>query len=526
MMQVEINQQTMEFVRAHRHSDVRELALHTRRNDDIDVPWALDQIAGWQTARTKLPQWAACDGIIYPPHISMEQCSSEATARYKAQLAQRLIAAQSETVESSPTASSSDMNSADKTVAGSDTHNTLNTEHTGKEPVATDTSTSIPQGSMIDLTGGFGVDFSYMAKIFAQATYVERQQHLCDIAAHNMAQLGLQHVRIVTADAEKYLAQTEPVDVIVVDPARRDDHGSRTYAIADCTPDVLELQDLLLSKARFVIIKLSPMLDWRKAVADFGDTAREVHIVSVANECKELLVVLHSAQKTDNSCRQYHGLQHVYCASITAHGAEIFDYKPATDSSNSHTYTLHNDNNHIHHSEHDHNSLQSKNKHGATNNDNCDPCNTSTVATTHTLGNTQSQQSCDAYITDVQTGQYLYEPHASIMKAGCFNELVQRYDVIPIAANSHLFISPERVNNFPGRVFRIETVSSMSKGELRAALAGVSHANISVRNFPMSVAQLRKKLKIKDGGSVYLFATTTADGRHIVIRTVKTEKSN
>ncbi|MFZ2457269.1 MAG: SAM-dependent methyltransferase, partial [Bifidobacterium adolescentis] len=243
-----LNDVTRAFAEAHRNEDVRDLALKTKRTADLDLPAALDQIAGWQIARNKLPQWAACADIVYPAHISMEQCSSQFTAQYKAEIARRLL-------RSLPQSAGQTANDV----------------------------------TMTDLTGGFGVDFSYLARGFGHATYVERQSHLCELAAHNMAALGLTQAQVVCGDGVEYLRAMEPAQLIYIDPARRDEHGARTYAIEDCTPDVLALRDLLLAKARYVMIKLSPMLDWRKAVDDFAGTVAEVHIVSTGNECKELL---------------------------------------------------------------------------------------------------------------------------------------------------------------------------------------------------------------------------------------------
>lgn len=269
-----LNDVTRAFAETHRNEDVRDLALKTKRTADLDLPAALDQIAGWQIARNKLPQWAACADIVYPAHISMEQCSSQFTAQYKAEIARRLL-------RSLPQSAGQTANDA----------------------------------TMTDLTGGFGVDFSYLARGFGHATYVERQSHLCELAAHNMAALGLTQAQVVCGDGVEYLRAMEPVQLIYIDPARRDEHGARTYAIEDCTPDVLALRDLLLAKARYVMIKLSPMLDWRKAVDDFAGTVAEVHIVSTGNECKELLLVLDGkvAGITSDAAAADTRAPHVYC---------------------------------------------------------------------------------------------------------------------------------------------------------------------------------------------------------------------
>lgn len=377
---------TAVFIRKFADADVRQLALQGAKYSEVDLPYALDQIAGRQTARQKLPSWAATEGIVYPPHLSMEQCSSEQTARYKAHL------------------------------VGSG-------------------------ASVVDLTGGFGVDFSFLARGFSRAVYVERQARLCDIARENFLLLGLTQAEVVCGDSTDYLQTMAPADVIYIDPARRDSHGGRTYGISDCTPDVSALRDLLLAKARRVLIKLSPMLDWRKAVADLGEQyVREVHIVSVGNECKELLLLCYSGN----------GLR-LFCVNDD----NVFEAtaKSALAPRIAHSFN------------------------------------------------------------------YLYEPNASIMKAGCFTEVAQRFGVAQVAQNSHLFTSAEPVEDFPGRSFQIEAVTSMNKRELKQHLQGLTQANITVRNFPLSVAELRRRLKLGEGGDVYIFATTLEDKSHVLLIT-------
>ena len=311
---MEISQQTREFIRSHRTDDVRDLALHAKRTPDLDLPWALDQIAGWQTARTKLPQWADTDGIIYPPHLSMEQCSSEPTARYKAELATRLMASDGAPAQS-------DIAAHAQSEQSDEPHDTT-VSTTTADTAAPDVASAAPRrGRLIDLTGGFGVDFSTMARNFAQAVYVERQPDLCAIARHNLDLLGLGDAQVVNADAASFLATADRADIIVIDPARRDEHGGRTFAIADCTPDILGMLDLLTAKAGHVLVKLSPMLDWHKAVEDCRGTVREVHIVAVANECKELLLVLRGRP---DAVPVEDVTVTVHCVNITARGTEWF----------------------------------------------------------------------------------------------------------------------------------------------------------------------------------------------------------
>ena len=380
-----MNQVTRDFIREHAEADVRQLALRGAKDPEVDLTYALEQIAGRQMARTKIPSWAAVDSIVYPPHLSMEQCSSEQTARYKASIA-------------------------------------------GKGVL------------VVDLTAGFGVDMAFISQGFQRAVHVERQPALCAISSENYKRLGLQHIEVVCGDGVAYLHQMDHADLIYLDPARRDVHGGRTYGIADCTPNVLEILDEMVEKADRVLLKLSPMLDWRKAVEDLGKV-NEVHIVSVDNECKELLLVLTKEVKP--------------LKVVCVNNEKVFSF--------------------------DRNYKSPSQKSGITN---------------------PLQQ------------EYLFEPNASIMKAGCFELLEQRFGVMQLDKNSHLFVADKEIPEFPGRQFIIKRATSMNKHELKAALAGIDRANITVRNFPMSVAELRKILKLKDGGDVFIFATTVAGGGH------------
>ena len=401
---------TQEFINQNLDADIRHLALAHAGRTDIDLAYALDQIAGRQTARTKLPRWAATEGITYPPHISMEQCSSQQTAMYKAAVARRLIT---------------------------------------ELPVLP----ALPANplTLVDLTGGFGVDFSYMAPLFGKAVYIERQSRLCDISRHNMAALGISQAEVICGDCAQIIEGISHATLIYADPARRSQSGGRTFAISDCTPDVLSMRDTLLAKADYVMLKLSPMLDWRKAAADMGAQVGEVHIVSVGNECKELLLVL---------SRKYTEIERIYCVN----DGQEFAFTPEELSQASPK---------------PHNPITQK------------PQNPTTAA-------------------------FLYEPNASLMKAGCFALIGQRYAARQVSRDSHLFLSPVEIPQFPGRAFAIRAVTTLNKRELRAALGGISQANVAVRNFPLTADALRKKLKLRDGGDTYIFGTTTGDGQHVL----------
>ena len=391
------NQATLDFIREHADDDVRQLALRGSKMSEVDLSYALEQIAGRQKARTKLPSWASIDGIVYPPHLSMEQCSSESTARYKASIA-------------------------------------------GKGAL------------IVDLTAGFGVDMAFIAQGFQKAVHVERQPQLCAISSENYNVLGLNHIEVVCGDGVEYLHTMNHADLLFIDPARRDEHGGRTYGIADCTPNVLEMLDEMLEKADRVMIKLSPMLDWRKAVADLGKV-NDVHIISVDNECKELLLAVNSEERGKNSASPS---LRVVCVNLLSDGnKECFEFDGY-----------------------------------------------------------HASPSSSAFHFSPFDSRFLYEPNASIMKAGCFGLLEQRFGVMQLDKNSHLFVSDKEVIGFPGREFLIEKRTSMNKRELKAALADIDKANITVRNFPMSVAELRKRLKLKEGGEVYIFATTIANEGH------------
>ena len=424
---------TSEFIIQFRESDPRRLALQASRYPDVDMPFALNQIQGWQTAQRKLPSWAACDGVVYPPHLNMEQCSSEPTARYKQQVARRWV-----------------------------------------EAVQPDADTC-----MTDLTGGFGVDFSFTSCCFGSATYVERIASLCDVVSANLPRLGIQNATVKCDEAEDVLEQLKPQTMIFLDPARRDEHGAKTVLIADCTPDVCQLLPRLMAKSQFVMLKLSPMLDWHKAIVDLDSKIREVHIVSVDGECKELLLVL-----ADNGTKDVQ----VFCVDIQSRPDSEGQY-PRSEF----VYSI------------------------ATN------AQEEMVENNSKLENSTSAQPTNSKLK-TQNSKFLHEPNASVMKAGCFDEIARAFGISAISRNSHLFLSDREIDGFPGRSFAIDAVTTMNKRQLRQTLSGMKQANIAVRNFPLSVAELRKRLKLNDGGDTYIFATTTSDGDHILMITHKTKK--
>lgn len=390
---MELSAETLRFIEEHKKDDTSTLALQSRKFPGVDMNAAITVIAGRQIAVRKLPSWSRVPGLYYPCHLSMEQCSSEVTALYKASL--------------------------------------------------------LRGESFVDLTGGFGVDCAFISRNFRRADYVERQEELCERARHNFPLLGLEHIRVHHADGVEYLKMMSPVDCLFLDPARRDAHGRKTVVISDCEPDVSALEPLLVEKAKTVMVKLSPMLDLSSVLNELK-TVREVHVLAVNNECKELLLILQKSSVSPQIA--------VHCEHVAAGGErQHYTFTPAAEK--------------------------------------ISPCSLADSVST-----------------------YLYEPNAAILKAGAFRSLTQSYPADKLHANSHLYTSSALLADFPGRRFRVEAVSGFGKKELKVFLHGMEKSNITVRNFPMSVAELRKRLKLKEGGEDYIFGTTLADERKVLIK--------
>ncbi len=390
----QLSQSTIEFIRTHSRDDVRLLALQAPRYSDVDMPAAIVQIAGRQAAANKIPSWQSIEELWYPRHLSMEQCSSEITAQYKS------------------------------TLADGET--------------------------LADLTGGFGIDCAFMASRFRKVSYVERQEELCEIAKHNFPLLGLKHITVYNEDGVAHLQKMEPVDCIFIDPARRNEHGGKTIAISDCEPDVEELEELLLSKGKQIIIKLSPMLDLTLALKNMKHV-REVHVISVNNECKELLLIIGNEPSL---------LIPIHCINLTPKEKQTFTFTREGELTSECLYTK-------------------------------------------------------------EPGKYLYEPNASILKAGAFRSIASRYEVKKLHPNSHLYTSDLWIENFPGRSFLITGQCSFNKKEIKETIGELKKANITVRNFPATVAEIRKRTKLSDGGEVYLFATTLSNEQKVFIKCSK-----
>ena len=392
---------TREFIEKFQQADVNSLALQAGKYPEVDMPFALDQIEGRQTALTKIPSYSKKNGILYPHHLSMEQCSSELTALYKAHVVE------------------------------------IN-------------SSSSERNTFTDLTAGFGVDFSFIAPLFKKATYVEQQEYLCELARNNFPLLNLSHAQILNANCLNYLEQMNPVDWIFLDPARRDKHGSKVVSIADCEPNVEALEPLLLQKGEKILVKLSPMLDITLALHTLKHI-HEVHVVAVNNECKELLFILKQGTISTDEIK--------ISAINLPKNDQIFTSTPS-----------------------------------------------------------EEEKAIVDYATRVE--EYLYEPHTALIKAGAFKSLGARYGLKKLHPNSHLYTSSEWIKDFPGRIFSVQHTYGFSKKELKN-LQEIKRANITVRNFPSSVAELRKRLKLSDGGEQYIFGTTLKPSEKILIHCKK-----
>lgn len=394
---VYMNVETKQFISENFDKDVHQLALQSKRFPLVDFPLAIRQINGKQKIRNKIPRFYSNENILYPAQISLEQSSSETTAIYK--------------------------------------------------------STLCEGNTLVDLTGGFGVDCSFMSSHFQEVVYVERQEELCVLATNNFHALGQDHISVVNEQTEKYLSEMKQVDWIFIDPARRSTVGKKVVLLSDCEPDVSALSKLLLEKASNVMIKLSPMMDISTALRELPNTT-EIHIISVENECKEILLILSNKVQNElnvkaiNFGKQNHN--------------QVFEFEI-------------------------------------------------------------KQEANEYSIFSSEMGKYLYEPNAAVMKSGAFKLVGNRFKLHKLHINTHLYTSNGLYFDFPGRIFEVIKVWENGKNEWKNQVKRLPKANISTRNYPISVDELRKKLKINDGGDTYLFACTITNEQKTMIECKKRE---
>ncbi len=381
------------FIKSHQNDEVTTLLLQAKKYQNLNIPELVLQIKARQKAKSKLPEWVENEEIIFPKMISVEQCSSENTAKFKASL--------------------------------------INGE------------------TLIDLTGGMGVDIAYMSKNFTKAFYFEQNVDLLNVTEHNFKQLGIEHVKFVEGNSVEKLGDLEIKGKrgntwIYLDPHRRDDTGSKVVRLQNCEPNILAIKELLLKYTDNILLKASPMLDIDLAILDL-EYVSKVYVVAVENEVKEVLFLLQKNPAIE-----------VILIAVNL-----------------------------------------------------------TKQHSTTLSFTKSEEK-NASIKLGSPKQYLYEPNAAIMKAGGFRFVAQHFDLQKIAPHSHLYSSEKLVEDFQGRTFKIVAVCKLDKKEISKYLTD-KKANITIRNFPLTVQQIRDKLKLSDGGDKYLFATTDAQNQKIII---------
>lgn len=399
-----IHEELRQFIKEHAADDINRLLLGASRYPDIDVPFAVEQIRARKQIKEKLPSWYLNDNLIFPAKIAAEQCSSKLTAAYK----QRLVS--------------------------EDVH-------------------------VCDLTGGLGIDSYFFSRKVKQVTYIERFAVYCEAARHNFSALGAENIEVIEGDTTQLIASLPACDVFYMDPARRGEGNKRVFALSDCEPNLPELLPLLLRDADsdktpspFVIAKLSPMADIQLTL-DLLPGTTGIHVLSVRNECKELLFIIERTIPKEAPL--------IHCVNFAADGQEesfCFTYPEERETK---------------------------------------PCLTDTIST------------------------YLYEPNASLLKAGAFKCVATRYGLKKLHISSHLYTSDVLTDSFPGRTFEVESVLPFNGKLCKELSKEIPQANITIRNFPLSVDELRKRTKIAEGGSVYLFATTLADGAKVLVKCCK-----
>ena len=390
---MELTTSHIQFIKDHATDDLTRLLLSAAKYPGMDIPFLVDQIAVRRQIREKLPSWFENGQLVFPAKIAAEQCSSEQTAAYK----QELIG---------------------------------------------------ESWTICDLTGGLGIDSYFLSRKAKHLTYIERFPVYCEAAKHNFSVLEANNITIINADAAQVVDTLPEVDAFYIDPARRGESNKRVFA---CEPNLPGLLPELLKRSPRVIAKLSPMADIQMTLELLPGTT-SVHVLSVRNECKELLfVVEREADGREPSVR---------CINFGLDGMQSFSF-------------------------------------------------------------TLEEERSAVLVPAGQVGTYLYEPNASVLKAGAFKQIAVRTGVKKLQVNSHLYTSDHLVSDFPGRRFRVDEVLSFTGKLCKGLSKTIPQANITVRNFPLSVEELRKRTKITDGGHVYLFATTLVDGEKVLVKCSK-----
>ena len=404
-----MNTATRDFIEKHLKDDVRQLALQ-KFPDDVDKMLVLNQIEARQLLSKKVPSWASNPDLLFPRHLSIEQCSSELTAKYKASI-----------------------------ISGGDT--------------------------FVDLTGGLGIDSYFLSEKFKTSYYVENQKELCDLAEHNFGVLG-RKITVINSDAESFISKNHNFDLIFIDPARRDIYNRKMVSLHDCSPDVIELQRNLSKtpvETRFIasqcitsmLIKASPMLDISLITNELQNIS-EIHIVSVKNECKEILIKIEPG---------FDGEIKYFCVDLQPVGTR---------------HAL---------------SLQD--------------------AMVFQFVESEEKSAIPSFSSTVK--KYLYEPNASLMKSGAFKLISQRFGIEKLHVNSHLYTSDNLVSDFPGRIFEVIGFAPFNKKIKKELLNDITEASVAIRNFPLSANDLRKTLNLRESDKNFVFGTTLIGEKKVVI---------
>lgn len=386
-----LNTEVQDFINANLNEDISKLLLNGISFSEIETKDIIKQIEAKKRSKKKLPTWFNSKNIYFPNKLNIEQTSSEVTANYKANL-----------------------------VSGN---------------------------SLIDLTGGFGVDAYYFSKRIKNVIHCEINKSLSEIVKHNYKTLNINTIECLNENGIEALKHIDrPFDWIYIDPSRRDDTKKKVFLLSECIPNIKTFQGLFLKYANNVMIKTSPLLDIKATLNDLKQI-KELHVIALDNEVKELLWVLERDCKTEFIIKT---------VNLTKQSKQEFEFSFENESNEIAEYT-------------------------------------GPIA-------------------------YLYEPNAAILKAGAFNSVSTQLNIPKLHKHSHLYTSNTLID-FPGRRFKIEKNIPFNKKIF--AKEKISKANVTTRNFPISVGEIRKKLKIKDGGDIYLFFTTDLNNIKIILVCVK-----
>ena len=496
-----LTQKEIDFIVENAKADTTKLLLGGKKFQDINLKLCINCIESRRKLAGKLPQWHANTSLVYPFPLSAEQCSSEATGQYKRKLMATLLKNKKHNSPTATEATATATATAAEADADADATATTATEATATtatEATATATATATeataaevtaPSAlSAADLTGGMGVDSYYLSGLCkgngngngdsngdgngngdGLFHYFERNGELCEATEYNFKQLGAENIKVHNVELSKEnIPQLLPtgLDFIFIDPARRSksDKSSKVISLDEYEPNLIELQEELFKHAPTILAKVSPMADIKLNLKLLPNTTA-VHIVSVDNECKELLFVIESAQesKVDSDC-QNQTVNTLSQIPITAVNIKTNQPQPAPGF----TFTF-----------------------------------------------TQEEQAGVIFATEI--GEYLYEPNKSILKGGAFKLLSEKYNLKKLAPSTHLYTNNQVVEDFPGKIFTVEEAIVFNKKSIKQIAAKYPKADISARNFPLDTNALKKLSGIKDGGDKHIFATTLSNGEKMIL---------